>query len=181
MKIEQINSCKFKITLSCTEILEMNSDVYPAHTAKLIQTLLKTLEDEHCFSIFNRKILLEMIPSVKDGCHIFLTALYSEQNDNERGSDILIVSLSRWETVAHALELLEINIQEYCALYLLDEVYYLVIRSVEATHLNLQTRLSDLGDCVKNPKMFESVLLEYASLIAEGKTLQAFYKKSIFF
>ncbi len=174
MKFEKINSHKLKITLSCTEILQMNSELQPDTTSHLFQTLLKTLDTEYQLPILNQKILLEMIPSKEEGCNIYLTFFQGEQNNEENSNNTLILSFRLREAVVYALSVIGTDFFKHCALYLLDEMYYLVICSIQSLHQGIQTRLSDLGECVKNPKLYESVLSEYGRCIAGGNTLHIF-------
>ena len=174
MKIEQINSYKYKITFSCTEILQMNSEIHPTQASTLIQSMINALEKEYQFSILNRKVLMEMIPSMTDGCHLYLTVISNVQSINHNPDDIMILSFQQKKAVADAIAILEQCFLKECVLYLLDEMYYLVISSIQKLHQNIQTRLSDLGECIKNPKMYEPVLLEYATFIARGKALRSF-------
>ena len=80
MKIEKIDENQVKITLSCAEMLTMNSENSEDSSTNLVMDLLGALEEEFQFSMIHHAIVLEMVPSKKEGCEIFLTKTESKNH-----------------------------------------------------------------------------------------------------
>ncbi|MBR5239988.1 MAG: adaptor protein MecA [Clostridia bacterium] len=169
MKIEKIDENQVKITLSCTEMLQMNAE-NSSNDSSLLTELLGALEQEFQFSIIRHAIHLEMIPSKKDGCEIFLTKTESQQQPNYV-ENLMITSFFESEDALYAARLSKRNLNGQIAVYLLNDEFYLVITSNEKESLSkLQLLLSDLGDSVQYPAFMEGVLKEYGTLIFEENT-----------
>ena len=125
--------------------------------------LLSALEDEFCFSMIHHKMILEMVPSPKDGCEIFLTKTEKQPKNEEH---LIITSFVKSEDAFYAKNLSKKYLQTTTAVYLMHNEYYLVIYSKEQSDLSkVRTLLSDFGESIQYPALMESVLKEYGTLI----------------
>lgn len=175
VKMEKIAQNKLMITLSCTEILQLNSETHLKESADLISSIIKTMDHQYQFSVLNKKILLEMIPSVTEGYDIFLTELPSESNQMPEKTDIFILAFPEFENLIFAGHLLKEEFHGTYLVYLLDETYYLVLYPAPHTHdKKIQIRLCDLGETVSDSVIYESVLFEYAQFVADDKMMRNF-------
>jgi len=167
VKIEKIDENQVKITLSCAEMLTMNAENSENASSNLVMDLLGALEEEFQFSMIHHAIVLEMVPSKKDGCEIFLTKTESK-NHPKKEENLIITSFSESEDALYAGRLSKRYISGQLAVYLMDNEFYLVISSNEKQALpKIKLLLSDLGDSIENPLLMESVLKEYGTLILE--------------
>jgi len=167
VKIEKIDENCLKISLSCTEMLRMNAESTSNESSILIAELMEALEKELQFSLMNQEIVLEMIPSPKDGCEIFLTKTESKKQKRYE-KNLAIISFPSSEEVFFAESLSAQYARERSAVYLMNGEYYLVICSQDYVSLSkVQLILSDLGNTVDNPLLMEGVLKEYGTLISE--------------
>ena len=165
MKIEKIDENQVKITLSCAEMLTMNSETSEDSSANLVMELLETLEEDFQFSMIHHAIVLEMVPSKKDGCEIFLTKTESKNHLNKE-ENLLITSFLESEDALYAGRLCKKYISGHLAVYLMNNEFYLVVSSNEKQTLaKIKLLLSDLGDSIENPLLMEGVLREYGTLI----------------
>ncbi len=168
MKIEKIDQNQLKITLSCTEMLQMNLEITPQESQNILTNLLYSLETDYQFSIMNHKIILEMIPSRQDGCNLFITKIQAEQIKTDHSMRLLIFSFVQWETVEYAENLISGSFAGECAICRLDGLYYLILYLDSlAQEEQIMLLLSDFGECVKHPKLFESVLKEYGTPLSQ--------------
>lgn len=166
VKIEKIEQNKLKITLSCTEMLQINPEIAPEESQKLISELFHSLEAEYGFSIMNQKIVLEMIPSSQDGCNIFITKSDTACLAAQPKNHLAILSFSKWSTMEYALTLLNNQFLGSGMIYRLDGMYYLILYAKSSKLISqAETLLSDLGECVTNPELFVSVLQEYGIML----------------
>ena len=165
MKIEKIDENQVKITLSCAEMLTMNSQNISEESQNIWMELLATLEDEYRFSMINHQILLEMVPSQKDGCEIFLTKTESHKQVKKE-ENLIIASFVTSEDAFYAGTLSKKYLQGQLSVYLFNNAYYLVLQSPEQADLKkVRMMISDFGDTIQNPALMESVLQEYGTLI----------------
>ena len=170
MKIEKIDENQVKITLSCTEMLQMNAENISNDSASLLNELLGALEKEFQFSIIRHAIHLEMIPSKKDGCEIYLTKTESQIQTKEE-ENLIITAFSESEEALYAGRLSKKYLHGQISVYLFNDEFYLIITSNEKNALSkLRLLLSDLGDSVQYPVLMEGVLKEYGTLILEEDT-----------
>lgn len=180
MKIEKIDQNQLIITLSPTEILQINLEFDTKEPKNLLDKLLHLVEKEYDFSIMNEKILLEMIPSVQDGCNIFITKANEKRQEPQQNGCLSIAIISEWKTVEYAVGLLNETVIKGSALYRLDGLYYLVLYTeTPAEKKEIQVRLSDLGEWLKSPELFESVLKEYGVLLTYLENFSDFLQKTI--
>lgn len=179
VKIEKIDNNKLKITLSCMEILQMNLDIHPNESTNSFLKLLNALETEHHFSVINQKIILEMIPGESDGCSIYLTTAFSEKKKQlTHPLKRLIFSFSGLDIILYAVELICDKFQGTVSIYRLDERYYLILYFETQEHFKtIRTLLSDLGDHIGNPQLFESVLTEYGKPLCHHESMKHFSQK----
>ncbi len=178
MKIEKIEPNKLKITLSCTELLQINPEIAPDESQKLISKLFHSLETEHHFSIMNKKIVLEMVPSLQDGCNIYITKPDAVSLTTQHKNHLAILSFSTWNTMEHAITLLSNYFTGSGMIYRLDGIYYLILYAKNKLLISqTETLLSDLGDYVENPELFVSVLQEYGVMLTYYENFFGFIKK----
>lgn len=172
MKIEKIDHNQLKVTLSCTEMLQMNLEIDPKEPQNILTKLLYALETDYQFSMMNHKIMLEMIPSKQDGCNIFITKTESKQKQTNPADSLLIFSFMQWKTVDYIKQLIGNQLPEEHQIYRLDGLYYLLLHpfSFEQEE-QIKMLLSDFGECIENPKLFESVLKEYATPLLPNDSL----------
>ena len=167
MKIEKIDENQVKITLSCTEMLTMNAQNISEESSNLLMELLETLEGEFCFSMIQHAITMEMVPSKKDGCEIYLTKTDSKKQ-NQIAERLVVTSFQESEDALYAGRLSKKHVQGRIAVYLMNNEFYLVISSQEKRNLSrVRLLLSDLGNSIGNPLLMESILKEYGTLIVE--------------
>ncbi len=170
MKIEKIDENQVKITLSCTEMLQMNAQEVSEDSQNLLMELLGALEEEFCFSMIKHAIILEMVPSKKDGCEIFLTKTESKLQ-KQKEENLLITSFSEPADALYAGRLSKNYVHGHIAVYLLNDEYFLTVSSNEKKPLEkIQLILCDLGNTVENPLLMDGVLKEYGALILEEDT-----------
>ena len=168
MKIEKIDENQLKITLSCTEMLTINSQNVSEESQNILMELLGKIEDEFRFSMIHHNMILEMVPSQKDGCEIFLTKTEKQTKIEEH---LLITSFLKSEDAFYAKTLSKKYLQAQMSVYLMNNEYYLVIHSKEQSSLSrVRILLSDFGDSVQYPILMESVLKEYGTLIFKEDT-----------
>ncbi len=178
MKIEKIEQNKLKITLSCTEMLQINPEIAPDESQKLITKLFHSLETEYNFSIMNKRIILEMVPSPQDGCNIYITKPDTVSLTTKQKNYLSILSFSKWNTMEHAITLLENRFTGSGMIYRLDGIYYLILYAKNKILINqTETLLSDLGECVENPELFISVLQEYGVMLTYCENFFELIKK----
>lgn len=160
MKIEKTDYNQIKISLSCTEMLQINPEVDPDISQKILIQLFHSLESAQIFSMMNQKIILEIIPSKQDGCDILVTK--SEDAITTPLSRCLIFSFPDKkavdDTILFIRKINNINFD----VYQMDEQYYMVfyVKSQSGNDW-IDFRLFDLGESVANAELFESVLKEY--------------------
>ena len=166
MKIEKINQNQLKVALSCSEILQMNLEIDSENSQNMLTKLLHSLESEFHFSIINQKITLEMVPSSQEGCNIFLTKTESEMKKTSFLKKILILSVEQLSTAEHIIS--SANFMH--KIYQMNGLFYLVIY-LENNQQRRQFQLlfSDFGLFIENPVLFESVLMEYGTLLSVSR------------
>lgn len=172
MKIERIDHNQLKITLTCTEMLQINLEMDTKESQNILLNLLKSLETDYQFSMMNHKIILEMIPSRQDGCNIFITKTESEKSCENHCVKLQIFSFEQRKTAEYVEQLIDTHFVEKIAFYRLDELYYLVCYlSPSAPEEQLICLIADFGEYVKNPTLFESVLKEYGTPLPPPNSL----------
>ncbi len=173
MKIEKLSSDKLKISLTCTEMLQFNPELYPEETTRLLGFISKELEQEPCFSVLNQKILLEMIPSPQEGCEIYVTKVKPHTvTKKEKKQHLLIFAFIPLDALRHAIEQISVYLTKDSTLYRMNGKFYLTLPlSTKEDVQSARMLLSDLGECMSMPHLFESVLTEYAARICSGVAL----------
>lgn len=166
MKIEKIDPNQLKITLSCTEMLQINLAATETESENILKNLLHAIENEYSFSIMNHKIILEMIPSAQEGCNLYITKAKRKEITPKASVHILVFSFLNWDTAEYATQTLQTSLLKECQLYRLDGIYYLVLfPESDLLKEQLILRLSDFGEQMQNPKVYEGVLKEYGTLL----------------
>lgn len=180
MKIEKIDQNQLIITLSPTEILQINLEFDTKEPKNLLDKLLHLVEKECDFSIMNEKFFLEMIPSQQDGCNIFITKANEKKQTDRQDRCLSIAIISDWKTAEYTVGLLHETASGESALYRLDGVYYFVLytKTIEEKK-KMQMRLSDLGEWLESPELFEGVLKEYGVFLTYLNNFSEFLQKTV--
>ena len=180
MKIEKIDQNKLKITLSPTDMLQINLELDEQEPQNLLEQLFYTLEKEYHFSVLNEKILLETVPSVQEGYYLFITKSNIKAEEKSEVSGVSILTCSDWKIAEYIFHLLNGNITKRCAIYRMDGEYYFVLYSKSDTaRKKTKLLLSDLGEWMDNPELYEGVLQEYGVFLTYLENFSEFLKKSV--
>ena len=175
VKIEPISENRIKVILSCYDILELNFDVSSLSTdtveARLFfKDVLKKAEEKFGFSANVDRIVVEALPSVRDGYVIYITKasedlslIKAEMKNKETNA---VFSFIDFGTLKTAVRVVLDVFYGRSDLFVLDNKYYLVLDSVlEENFSKAEIMLTEFGEKILNSVMFESVLNEYGKLL----------------
>lgn len=175
MKIELIDENRIKVILSCYDILELNFDVSSlstdtAEARLLFKDILKTAEEKFGFCANVDKILVEAIPSARDGYVIYITKASDKFSMVKTGSlpkeTSAVFSFIDFSTLKTAVRSAADRFYGSSDLFVLDSKYYLVLDSVlEENFRRTEVKLTEFGEKILNSVMFETVLNEYGKLL----------------
>lgn len=175
MKIELIDENRIKVILSCYDILELNFDVSSlstdtAEARLLFKDILKSAEEKFGFCANVDRIVVEAIPSVREGYVIYITkasdkfGFKNTVSDSEEKSAIF--SFADFSTLKTAVCTAAAMYGGRTDLFLLDSKYYLVLGSgLKENFKKTEVMLTEFGEKILNSVMFETVLNEYGKLI----------------
>lgn len=187
MKIELIDENRIKVILSCYDILELNFDIssmsVDTNEARLLfKDVLKEAEEKFGFTANVDRIMVETVPTPKEGYIIYITKLNNNlsiiKNGIEKEDISVVFCFFDFFTLKSAVKSVENMFYGSSDLFSLDNKYYLVLDSVlEENFKKTEVMLTDFGDKIGNSSLFESVLNEYGKMLYKKNAINMIKNK----
>ena len=190
MKIEKLTENKIRIILSLSDLEEENIDLHSfmsnsAESQALFCNLLNRAEKEVGFYTKDYKLMIEAI-AVPEGNFILTVTRLPEKEQTKKqvkikrkssaiSSNLVIYSFSSFDDYCEFCKYLSmhLNSQIYLklkkvSLCLYNSIYYLCIH-INKSNLSvvktINCEISEFGNSVDNPELFERKILEYGKVI----------------
>ena len=177
VKIEKIDDNKIKVVLSYDDILLMNLDIMEINPGskdaeKLFSDILNMASSEIGFNLSDSKVMIEAIPSYKEGYVMFVTKLSKRKKQSELYK--IIYSFSCMEILKCAYQIIKEKYDGEFKIYLLDGLFYLVLFGIQGGDIEyIKVILVDYGKRIKMPEIFMGVLEEYGEKLSDYSILNS--------
>ncbi len=206
MKIERFGENRIRIFVSYDDLEERDIDLdafsyNSPETQELFWDLMEQAEIELGFDAHESQLCIEAVSDVDQGFVITITRI-EEENDFEsiqkfiknryRRKDLsvkkktvsicstmLIYSVESFDDLCFLCSAIKSLFAGHSKVYTLDNVYYLVLSSIEGNILNenkFNSILSEYADKMSNVDFFEGYLNEYGKLLMENDAISFFSK-----
>ena len=190
MKIEKITENKIRIILSLSDLEEEHIDLHSfmsnsAESQALFCSLLSKAEKEVGFHTKDYKLMIESI-AIPEGNFILTVTRLPEKEQSKKqvkikrktsviNNSLVIYSFNSFDDYYEFCKYLSMNLNNQIylklkkvSLYLHNSVYYLCIH-INKSNLSvvkaINYEISEFGNSVDNPELFERKLLEYGKVI----------------
>lgn len=190
MKIEKITENKIRIILSLSDLEEEHIDLHSfmsnsAESQALFCSLLNKAEKEVGFNTKDYKLMIEAI-AVPEGNFILTVTRLPEKEKSKKqvkikrkasllNNSLVIYSFNSFDDYCEFCRYLSMNLNSQIylklkkvSLCLYNSIYYLCIH-INKSNLSIvkaiNCEISEFGNSVSNPELFERKLLEYGKVI----------------
>ena len=182
MKIEKIDENKLKVVLSFEDILKLNLDITEISPesevcGKIFNDMLTLASQEYGFAVDNSRLMIEAMPSYKEGFVMFVSKVEKVEKVEEKAEicavetkEKLLVEIFKFGSLGilnYAIGILDRKTVVKFRAFLLDGLFYMILykNCHKKTELTM-TLISDFGLKISMPEIFEGVLNEYGREIS---------------
>jgi negative regulator of genetic competence, sporulation and motility len=183
VKIEKIDENKLKVVLSFKDILELNLDITEISPEseiceKIFNDMLTLASQEYGFTVENSKLMIEAMPSYKEGFVMFVSKVEKVEEKvevckNEINEVVLmeIYKFGTLDTLKYAFNIVNDSNVLKSKVFTLDGLFYLLFYRRYYSKIDIaMTLISDFGLKINTPQVFEGVLNEYGKEISIKET-----------
>lgn len=190
MKIEKITENKIRIILSLSDLEEEHIDLHSfmsnsAESQALFCNLLNKAEKEVGFNTKDYKLMIEAIVVPEGNFILTVTRLPEKEKSKKQvkikrkasllNNSLVIYSFNSFDDYCEFCKYLSMNLNNQIylklkkvSLCLYNSIYYLCIH-INKSNLSIvkaiNCEISEFGNSVSNPELFERKLLEYGKVI----------------
>lgn len=190
MKIEKITENKIRIILSLSDLEEEHIDLHSfmsnsAESQALFCSLLNKAEKEVGFNTKDYKLMIEAIAFPEGNFILTVTRLPEKEKSKKQvkikrkasllNNSLVIYSFNSFDDYCEFCRYLSMNLNSQIylklkkvSLCLYNSIYYLCIH-INKSNLSIvkaiNCEISEFGNSVSNPELFERKLLEYGKVI----------------
>lgn len=206
MKFEKLTENKIRITLNLNDLEEKHIDLHSfmsnsPESQALFCNLLNQAEKEVGFYTKDYKLMIEAI-AVPEGNFILTVTRLPEKEQNKKqvkikrktfiiNSNLVIYSFNTFDDYCEFCNYLSLHFKnetfirlKKSSLHLYNSKYYLCVH-INRTNLpivkSIIYEISEFGNSIDNPELFERKLLEYGKIIFKANAIsncvKAFYNK----